>query len=124
DDGSTIPIVETRHRIEFVPGFREYTKMEMLLKDASGEERNMIVKPISLGCYMSGGGYDDLHGLDRGTFHVEGERWDVSQPVGADSPLFGQYQRDAELQLDAESGVGLIEASFGRAEAWQYEPSW
>jgi len=44
--------------------------------------------------------------------------------VGVASPLFGQYQRDAELQLDGESGLGLIEASFTRSETWQYKPSW
>ena len=124
DDGSAIPIVEVRHRIEFIPGFRAFNKMEMLLKDAHGEERHVIAKPISPGCYMNGGGYDDRHGLDMGPFHVEGERWDVSQPVGIESPLFGMHQRDAQFQLDGESGVGLIEASFSRVETWQYKPSW
>ncbi len=124
DDGAVIPITETHQRIEFVPVFRAYTKLELLLKDANGVERNLIVKPISPGCYMWGGGYDQLHGLDRGSFHVEGERWDVSQPVAIDSPLFGQYQRDADLQLDGEPGLGLIEASFTRSETWQYKPNW
>jgi hypothetical protein len=129
DDGSVIPIVEVHHRIEFIPGLRAYNKMEMLLKDAHGEERHVIAKPISPESYMSGCGYDDRHGLDMGPFHVEGERWDdVSQPVAIDSPLFAthhqQNQRDAEFQLDGESGVGLIEASFSREETWQYKPSW
>ena len=128
-DGSVIPIVEARHRIEFIPGFRSYNKVEMLIKDANGEERHVIAKPISPESYMSGCGYDDRHGLDRGPFHVEGERWeDVSQPVAIKSPLFAthhqQNQRDAEFQLDGESGIGLIESSFSRAETWQYKPSW
>ncbi len=129
DDGSVIPIVETRHRIEFIPGFRSYNKIEMVLKGANGEEKQLIAKPISPESYMSGCGYDDRHGLDRGPFHVEGERWeDVSQPVAIKSPLFAthhqQNQRDAELQLDGESGVGLIESSFSRVETWQYKPGW
>jgi hypothetical protein len=97
--------------------------MEMMLVDADGRERKMTVTPLSHASYMSGGGYDDLHGLDRGAFHVEGERWDVSRPVGVDSPLYGLHQRDAELSLDGESGVGLIEASFTRSETWRYKPS-
>ena len=124
DNGDVIPITETQHRIEFVPGFRAYTRMEMLLTDANGKQRNIIARPISPGCYMNGGGYDDRHGVDRGPYHVEGERWDVSQPVAIDSPLFGMHQRDAEFQLDGEPGLGLIEASFSRTEAWQYKPGW
>lgn len=124
DEGSVIPIAEARHQIEFIPRLRAYNKIEMLLKDATGQERHFTAKPISPGCYMNGGGYDDRHGVDRGPFHVEGERWDVSQPVGIESPLFGMYQRDAQFQLDGESGVGLIEASFSRVETWQYRPSW
>ncbi|MBE9500980.1 MAG: hypothetical protein IMY87_00930, partial [Chloroflexi bacterium] len=82
DDGTAVPFVEASHRIEFVPGFRSYNKVEMLLKDANGKEWRVIAKPISPESYMSGCGYDDRHGLDRGPFHVEGERWeDVSQPV-------------------------------------------
>ena len=81
----------------------------MLLTDANGKQRNIIARPISPACYMNGGGYDDRHGVDRGPYHVEGERWDVSQPVAIDSPLFGMHQRDAEFQLDGEPGLGLIE---------------
>jgi len=129
DDGSVIPLVKARHRIEFLPGVRSYTRMELLLTDANGKERHFTAKPISPESYMSGCGYDDRHGLDRGPFHVEGEKWeDVSQPVAIESPLFAthhqQNQRDAEFQLDGESGVGLIESSFSRIETWQYKPSW
>ena len=129
DDGSVVPLVEMRHRIEFIPGFRAYTNMELLLKDASGKERPLVANPISPAIYMGGGGYDDRHGLDKGPFHVEGERWDdVSQPIGIKSPLFSthhqQNQRDAEFQLDGESGIGLIESSFSNVETWQYKPSW
>ena len=129
DDGSIIPIVEMRHRIDFIPGFRAYTKVEMLLKDAAGKERHVIAKPISPESYMSGCGYDGRHGLDKGPFHVEGERWDdVSQPVGIKSPLFSthhqQNQRDTEFQLDGELGMGLVESSFSNVETWQYKPGW
>ena len=128
DDGSVFPLVEMRHRLEFIPGFRAYTKMELLLKDANGKERHLIAEPISAPIYMSGGGYDDRHGSDKGTFHIEGERWDdVSQPVSIESPLFDRHfqmnQRDARFQLDGESGVGLIESSFSRASTWHYQPS-
>ena len=128
DDGSVIPIVEMRHRIEFIPGVRAYTKMEMLLRDANGEERHVIAKPISHLAYMSGGGYDGRHGLDRGPLHIEGERWDVSQPLDVKSPLFGNYylpnHREAEFRLDGESGVGLLETAFSSVETWQYKPNW
>ena len=126
DDGSVIPIVDMRHRIEFIPGLRSYTKMEWLLKDAEGKERHLIAKPISPVAYMTGG-YDGRHGEDRGPFHVEGERWDVSQPLDSPSPQFGNYglpnHRVAELQLDGEPGVGLLETGYMGDEAWQYKPS-
>lgn len=127
DDGSVIPIVESRHRIDFIPGVRAYTGIELLLKDISGKERHVTAKPISHLLYMSGGGYDGRHGLDRGPFHVEGERWDVSQPLDTRSPLFGNYyipnHREAEFQLDGELGVGLLETAFSSAETWQYKPT-
>jgi hypothetical protein len=127
DDGSVIPIVELRHRIEFIPGVRAYTKMEWLLKDAEGKERHVIAKPISHVAYMFGGGYDGRHGLDRGPFHVEGERWDVSQPLDTPSPLFGTYwqpnHREAQFQLDGERGVGLLETMYSPDATWQYKPS-
>jgi hypothetical protein len=128
DDESVIPVVDMRHRIEFIPGVRAYNKMEMLLKDSNGGERHVIAKPISHVAYMSGGGYDGRHGVDRGPFHVEGERWDVSGPLDVKSPLFGAYtqpnHREAEFQLDGELGVGLLESGFSPVETWQYKPSW
>jgi len=126
DDGSVIPIVDIRHRIEFIPGLRSYTKIEMLLKDVNGKERHLIAKPISPVAYM-GGGYDGRHGEDRGPFHAEGERWDVSQPIDTSSPQFGNYgqpnHRVAEFQLDGEPGVGLLETGYSSDENWQYKPS-
>ena len=123
DDGSVIPIADTQHRIKFVPGFRAYSGVEMLLTDADGRQRHVTGKPISPGSYMNGGGYDDRHGVDMGPFHVDGEAWDVSQPVALESPLFGLHQRDAEFQLDGEQGIGLIECSFTKNEAWKYRPT-
>ena len=128
DDGSVVPLVEMRHRIKFIPGFRAYTNMELVLKDADGEKRHLMANPISPPIYMSGGGYDDRHGLDRGHFNIEGERWgDISQPVSIESPLFDKHfqmnQRDATFRLDGESGVGLIESSFSRGKSWQYKPN-
>ncbi|MFW6125637.1 MAG: DUF7065 domain-containing protein [Chloroflexota bacterium] len=124
DDGSAMPIAETRHRIDFSSQLRTYSTVEMQLVDANGRERHVVARPLSPGSYMNGGGYDDRHGVDRGAFHVEGEAWDVSQPVALDSPLYGLHQRDAEFQLDGEPGIGLIEASFTKNEAWQYKPTW
>ena len=128
DDGSVTPIVELRHRIEFIPGLRSYTKMEWLLKEANGKERHVIAIPVSPIAYMYGGGYDGRHGLDRGPLHIEGERWDVSEPLDTKSSQFDDYHqpnhREAEFQMDGEPGVGLLETAFGPAETWQYEPSW
>ena len=127
DDGSIIPLVEMRHRIDFIPGLRAYTGMELLFKDADGKERRVIAKPISHIAYMSGGGYDGRHGLDRGPLHIEGERWDVSQPLDTKSPQFDTYHqpnhREAEFQLDGEPGVGLLETAYCPDEKWQYIPS-
>jgi len=126
DDGSVIPIVDMRHRIDFIPGLRSYTKMEWLLKDVNGKERHLTARPISPVAYMTGG-YGAWHGEDRGPLHVEGERWDVSQPLETPSPQFGNYgipnHRVAEFQLDGEPGIGLLETGYMGDENWQYKPS-
>jgi len=122
DDGSIIPIVEMRQRIEFMPTVRALTKVEMLLKDAEGGERHLTAKPISPAIYLNGGGYN-RQGEDRGLFNIEGEQWDVSQPPGIDSPRFGFHEYIAEFQLDGETGVGILEASYSPDEKHKYEPT-
>jgi hypothetical protein len=124
DDGSEIPIVEQLHRIEFVPGFRSYSKIELMLKGADGKKRHLICNPLSPECYMKGGGYEDLHGKDRGPFLIEGECWDVSTPAAIDSPMFGMHQRDNNFEMDGEKGAGLIESMFNQSLSWDYKPSW
>jgi hypothetical protein len=51
----------------------------------------------------------------------------VSHPLEVKSPLFDIYSqpnhREAEFQLDGESGVGLLETAFCPVETWQYRPS-
>ena len=123
EDGSVTPIVEMRHRIEFMPTVRALTRVEMLLKDGNGEERRVTVKPISPAIYLNGGGYN-RHGEDRGPLSIEGEQWDVSQPAGLGSPRFGFHEYIAEFQLDGETGVGILEASFSPVKEQQYEPTW
>jgi len=123
DDGSIMPIVEMRHRIEFMPTVRALTKVEMLLKDDNGEERYVTVRPISPAIYLNGSGYN-RHGEDRGPISIEGDKWDVSQPVGIDSPRFGFHEYIAEFQMDGEIGVGILEASFDPVAEHQYQPTW
>jgi len=122
DDGSVIPIVEMRHRIEFMPTVRALTKVEMLLKDDNGKERHVTARPISLAIYLNGGGYD-RHGEDRGPISIEGDKWDVSEPVGIGSPRFGFHEYIAEFQMDGEMGIGILEASFDPVTEHQYQPT-
>lgn len=122
NDGSIIPIVEMRHRIEFMPTVRALTRVELLLKDANGKERHVTAQPISPAIYFNGGGYNH-QGEDRGPLSIEGEQWDVSQPAGIDSPLFGFHEYIAEFQMDGETGVGILEASFSPVKEHEYEPN-
>jgi hypothetical protein len=122
DDGSTLSIVEMRHRIDFMPTVRALTNVEMLLKDANGKEMRASAKPISPALYLNGGGYS-TQGEDRGPLVVEGEKWDVSQPPGVDSPRFGFHEYIAEFQLDGEKGVGILEASFSPVKEHEYQPT-
>ena len=89
DDGSIIPITEMYHRIEFHPKVRSLTKLNLLLKDADGKERYVTAQPISPAIYFTGACYD-REGEDKGAFSMEGEQWDVSQPIDVDSPRIGQ----------------------------------
>ena len=123
DDGSVIPIVNLRHRIEFMPTVRDYTKVEYILVEAGGKERHLTATPISPPNYLAGGGYDNRMGIDRGPFHIDGEQWSVSPSAGIESPRFGYNERDAEFQLDGEPGVGFVECAFPREPDWQYEPT-
>jgi hypothetical protein len=126
NDGTVIPIVDQRHRIEFMPGFRQWAKAELLLKDAGGKERHLTITPISPACYLRGGGYT-RHGEDRGMYYMEGGKWDVSQPFAVRDESIGYFSmnhRIAEFQLDGEeTGVGYLESMFGQAENWEYKPT-
>jgi hypothetical protein len=123
DDGSVIPIVRVRHRIEFLTKSKIYTKVTLLVEDAQGKERVLIARPISSPAYLAGAGYDDRHGLDRGPLHVEGEEWDVFEVVKSDPSRFLYLHYVADFQLDQALGTGLIESSFGYPEDWRYEPT-
>ena len=127
DDGTLIPIEDMRHRIEFVPGTRQWSGMELLLKDANGKERHVTINPISPECHLKGGRHD-AHGKDRGIFHVEGEKWDVSKWLGLGHELFSNFNmnhRIATFQMDGgEIGVGFFESMFSLGEDWVYKPTW
>lgn len=122
DDGRQFNITEIRHRIEFLPGVRAVAKVDMVLKDAQGGQRQLTVRPISPAVYLNAGGYDRL-GEDRGPLSIEGEQMDVSKPVDIDSPLFGITEPIGEFQLDGNSGVGVMEYSFNPKQDYQYKPS-
>ena len=126
DDGSIIPIVDVRHRVEFMPAVRALTSVEFLLEDNEGKERHVIAKPISPAIYFTGAGYE-RQGEDKGPFHMEGEQWDVSQPADIGSPLFGPVgmcEHIAEFQLDGEPGVGIREVSYSPDKKREYKPTW
>jgi len=124
DDGSVIDIVDMRHRIHFWSTARDYTRWEFLLVDANGKERHLTATPTSSQLYMAGAGYDDRLTKDYGEpLHIEGERWDLSAPLGIEDHRFGMNQKDAQFQLDGEPGAGLIECCFGNAPDWKYEPT-
>lgn len=122
DDGSMIYITEIRHRAELLPGVRALAKVDMLLKDAQGGQRCLTARPISPAVYLNGGGYARL-GEDKGPLSIEGEQWDVSEPVGIDSPRFGITQPVGEFQLDGELGVGVMEYSFTPQKDFKYKPT-
>ena len=127
DDGVVIPIEDMRHRIEFVPGTRQWSKMELLLKDANGKERHVMITPISPECYLEGSRYDGRHNQDRGIFHAEGEKWDASQPFHINHEIFGNFgqnHRVAKFQLEGgETGTGFLETMFSLGEGWKYKPT-
>lgn len=122
DDGSVIPIVEIRHRIEFLEGARSPATMELLLKDAVGNQRRLAAKVVSAGMYLNGGGYN-RPAEDGGVLSVECDHWDVSEPVGIDSPRFGNVEPIAEFHFDGMRGVGILESSWNRDENYEYRPS-
>jgi hypothetical protein len=123
EDGTVIPIHDIRHRVEFLPGSKTYSKVTLLIEDAQGKERRLTANPISPPSYLAGAGYDDRHGLDKGSMHVEGEEWDVFDIVRSDPSRFIYSHRIAEVQLDQDFGVALVESSFGYPEDWRYEPT-
>lgn len=122
DDGSIIPIVGIRHRIEFYPGTRSPKTMKLLLTDGLGKERILSAEVISPAMYLNGGGYN-RPAEDRGPLSIEGDCWDVSEPVGIDSPRFGNVEPIARFSMGGESGVGILESSWNRDDDYLYQPS-
>lgn len=123
DDGTIIPIKEVRQRLNFEPGVRLLSGVEMLLTDANGKQRQLSSTKISPPLYEGGGGYD-RNMEDRGPLSIEGETWDVSQPANIGSPywgVFGLNQRIAQFQLDGETGFGTLESSYSALREREYK---
>lgn len=119
DDGSVTEIKEMKQRVEFIEGTSQFKRVELQLLDTDGKKRRLVATAIAPQCFFTGGGYDGRHGLDRGPFHLEGERWDVAKDAGAAS-IFPYYSRIVEIELDGEPGIGHVEAYFSQAKDWVY----
>jgi len=122
DSGEVIPIDRMRHRIEFEPGVRALRGLRAELTDSAGGTRELLARRISPAIYFNGGGYD-RPGEDRGNLSVEYDVWDVSALPDEGSPRFGLHQQIAEFELDGETGVGILEASFNPDPGREYEPT-
>jgi hypothetical protein len=122
DDGSVTAIMEMKQRVAFEGQSQKFSTVDLLLVDAKDQQRRLAGKAISDLCYFSGGGYDGRHGLDRGPYLIEGERWDVSKQDDVAS-VFPYYSRIAEFELDGERGIGHVEAFFSQEKNWVYKPT-
>jgi hypothetical protein len=127
DDGRIIPVNEVRHRVEFLPGVRAVSQVELLLKCADGKNRHVIARPKSPALYIgSGAGYEQ-QGQNKGLLNIEGERWDVSQPADVGSLHFGSTGMSefvTDFQLDGAFGTGILEASYCPDKERAYRPTW
>jgi len=124
-DGRVIPVTGIRHRLELVPDTKwSYSRLELLLQGADGIERHLVATPVSRECYLRGVGYWGRHGTDFGAFHIEGDEYDVSNPVEIGHPLYGANDRVCHFQMDGTPGVGLLENILSDNPAWRYRPTW
>ena len=127
DDGHVIEIEELRHRVHFIPGILAVSSAELLLKCADGKDRRVLVTPKSPALYIGTGAAYEQQGCDKGQLHIEGERWDVSQPADAGSSHFGTTGMSefiADFELDGEHGTGVLETSYCPDKKIEYNPSW
>lgn len=127
DDGRIVEVEELRHRVSFLPGKLALTRVELQLKCADGKDRYVIAVPKSPALYLGTGAAYERQGQDCGPLHLEGERWDVSQPVDTGHPYFGltgMSEYIADFQLDGEPGTGVLEISYCPDKIIAYKPTW
>lgn len=138
DDGRVTRLVKCRHNLHFdddttAPGStRVWSEAEWEFEDEQGKIWSLSAKGIQLPFYNAGQGYDDRHGLDRGPFLMEGERWDFRQNSTLQSLRrsgdddrwhFDIQDRLVEVILNGAKGVGLVNNVCGPREGWTYNPT-
>lgn len=126
DNGSVIPVNEVRHRVEFLPGVRSVSNVELLLRCADGKERRVIATPKSSALYIGTGAAYEQQGLDKGALSIEGERWNVSQPADVGSLHFGgtgMSEFVADFNVDGQPGIGILEISYCPDKTIEYKPT-
>ena len=126
DDGSVIRVGEVLHRVEFLPGLRTVSNVELLLRCPDGKDRHIMATPKSPALYIGTGADYEQQGRDKGPLSIEGERWDVSQPADVGSAYFGgtgMSEFIADFQLDGEPGAGILEVSYCPDKTIEYRPT-
>lgn len=123
DDSRIDPIVDLKHRVKFPTPSMEHSEAELRLLTASGDDIHLRSRQLLRGAYLAGG-WGAGHGVDQGEYHVDGEKWDLSDPALINSLPFALYEQLAEFRLGQEVGVGNFEAGFSRSPAYRYRSTW
>lgn len=140
DDGRVVRLVNVRHNFHFDEdttsqgSTRVWSQAEWEFTDEHGKVWTLEAKGIHAPFYNAGQGYDDRHGLDRGPLLVEGETWDFNRNSTLDTLRrdrsgdddrwhFDIQDRLADLSLNGQKGVGLVNNVCGPREGWRYNPT-
>jgi hypothetical protein len=113
-----VPVVRVEHELEFYDGGRRLRAGSFRLTDIDANVRDYRLRDLGW-VYCQGGGYfggfDDRlgQGVFRGTYHQEGEVWDVSHPT----TIVTSEGRSFELDNDWAENFVLLEGPNGRGLA-------
>lgn len=121
EDGSARPIRSLRHRME-VDSTHQLQRGQVEINFEDGEVAELSVECVAPGLLMAGGGYGGWHGVKRGPFSMEHERWPLD---GTRNPLtlaLGLAQTPARFECKGEIGHGLVELALSRSASYRYRP--
>jgi hypothetical protein len=108
--GTAEPAASVDYRLEYEPKTRHARRAEVTLRQRSGDELRIALKPL-YNFYMVGLGYNHPvwgHGMRVGEDVLDGETWSLAD-IDPTVPLHLHIQAVCEASCGARRGIGVLE---------------